>query len=232
MKNITYFTLCICMLLLGCKTQQQSKNGSIIDEPTLKKMYKELDDFDKAFNKESSLYSELSALKTTLNEIKAGVPKGEYDKMQQNQAVSDLLFKAHYNLSLIKKNATKNIKSELSDVYFTTGNANLTNNAQSAIKSMLKNGLNFAKDMGYPTKNVKIMIDIIGYASPDGSREKNLKLSQQRATSVKAFIDQEIKQVFTDTNFSYLINEPTGYGEDKDRKERVCTISFFVLPNE
>jgi outer membrane protein OmpA-like peptidoglycan-associated protein len=246
MKNTNYTIFILLIMLLSCKVQKPStsinKTDTLDSTSTNKSVSFNKDVIDKTteslailvktVDKKTSLYEEMLTLKTAFEKIISSMPSGEYEKMKANQEISDMLFHIHYNLPIIEKNVTRNVKSELLDVYFNVGESNLEANVKESIRNMMNEGLELAEEIGYPAKNVRVMIDIVGYASPDGNRKWNMELSKRRADSVKDFIDIEIHKYFTNKNFSYIINEPTGYGEDKDRKERVCTVSFFVLPNE
>ncbi len=155
-------------------------------------------------------------------------------------------------VNAIYKSFEKELDKKLqSDVYFSTGSANISKKGEAGleafvfneIESIIKEWSGEEAYRGYPKK---VKIKVIGYADLQGSanvvkrKQNNLELSEKRAASVMHVLDQYLDQLKS----KYMLQvdiEHEGKGEEappglpdvnkiNNPDRRICIISSYVIP--
>jgi outer membrane protein OmpA-like peptidoglycan-associated protein len=155
-------------------------------------------------------------------------------------------------VNAIYKSFEKELDKKLqSDVYFSTGSANISKAGEAGLKEFVFNDIEsiineWSKEEAYRGNPKKVKIKVVGYADLQGSanvdrrKQNNLTLSEKRAESVQNILDAHLDQLKS----KYMLQvdiEHEGKGEesppglaDVDKIDnpdrRICIISSYVIP--
>jgi outer membrane protein OmpA-like peptidoglycan-associated protein len=155
--------------------------------------------------------NEINILFSELNSIDVYTQSGYLKSLEVLSKLNDLIYGRIKPIDEIisKNNEIKELKGDFS---FSTGSSKLTDSGIKDIKSQIsdiekeiidwKNYLNNHNEKIFENDSYKLMIVIDGFADKVGSEELNLKLSKERAESVR---NEYLKQLKVLTNNYNLI---------------------------
>ena len=188
------------------------------------------------------------------DELKKNAPysqKGHKRSLEILTEINDLIYNRIIPIgSLIVKN--KEIKELQGDFSFKTGSSKLTESGINEIKVQLnqleneiiewKNYLNNHNERIFETDRFKLTVVIEGYADKQGFAKQNLKLSTDRAESVRNEFISQLKNISIKYNLRYDVNYegkgevlPPGLNDNGnlvDVRRRICRIMSVVGPSK
>jgi outer membrane protein OmpA-like peptidoglycan-associated protein len=155
-------------------------------------------------------------------------------------------------VNAIYKSFEKELDKKLqSDVYFSTGSANISSAGSSGLEAFVFNEIEsiikeWSEEEAYRGHPKKVKIKVVGYADLQGSsnvekrKQNNLELSEKRAESVMKTLDEFLDQLKSEYMLQVDI-EHEGKGEEappgltdmnriNNPDRRICIISSYVIP--
>ncbi len=99
---------------------------------------------------------------------------------ENNQKTDQIIYDADLKVSYLKKSQIDSLKLDLSPIYFTYNQSNISKESTSILNKNLK----------ILSKHPELSILIYGFADSRGSDKHNLKLSEQRALKIKSYLLQ------------------------------------------
>lgn len=193
-------------------------------------------------------------INTLYDELKTVDPysqKGHKRSLEILTEINDLIYNRIIPIgTLIVKN--KEIKELQGDFSFKTGSSKLTESGINEIKNQLnqlekeivewKNYINNHNEKIFETDRFKLTVVIEGYADKQGSEKQNLKLSTERAESVRNEFVSQLKTISSKYNLRFdvaydgkgetLPPGVTDNGKEVDGKRRICRIMSVVGPSK
>ena len=99
---------------------------------------------------------------------------------ENNQKTDQIIYDADLKVSYLKKSQIDSLKLDLSPIYFTYNQSNISKESTSILNKNLK----------ILSKHPELSILIYGFADSRGSDKHNLNLSEQRALKIKSYLLQ------------------------------------------
>ncbi|MCX7917300.1 MAG: peptidoglycan-associated lipoprotein Pal [bacterium] len=199
-KNLNFLIIIIVIFVVSCQVPQKKQER--VKESSLKEKIKEL--IEKQEPEERITYPtpEIPQIISTISEKKSK----EKEEYPVEETYAENLYPIPQNIKFV---SPAEINQELTDIfqniYFDYDSYEIKRSYQEILKKIAE----------YLLKNPKIMILIEGHCDERGTREYNLVLGEQRASSVRNFLINlgvSPKRLFT---VSYGEDKPAYLGHDE-----------------